>query len=276
MSVNYDEVVLRPGKGVAHYWRDLWSYRELLYFLAWRDVTVRYKQTAIGIAWSIIRPLLTMIIFTVVFGRIAHLPSAGVPYPVLVLSGLLPWTFFSTAVGESANSLITNQSMVSKTYFPRLMLPASSIAVAMIDFLIALALLIPLMIWFHMLPTWRLIALPIFLVLSLLVSFGAGVWLSALNVKYRDFRYVVPFVLQLGLYISPVGFSSAIIASKWRPLFSLNPLVGIIDGFRWCILGKGNSLDYESLLLSIVVGFLLLAGGLRYFLNTERTFADVI
>lgn len=277
MDYPEDELVIRPGQGLRHYWRDLWAYRELFYFLAWRDVAVRYKQTVIGVAWSIIRPLLTMVVFTVVFGRIAQLPAdGGVPYPILVYAAMLPWQFFASSLAESSNSLVANAQMIGKIYFPRLALPASAVIVSFVDFAVAFLILLVLMLVYRFPPGWRLLTLPLFIALAFGASLGAGLWLAALNVKYRDFRYIVPFILQLGLYISPVGFSSSVVPAAWRPFYALNPMVGVIDGFRWAILGGQTPLYLPGLALSVVLVALLFAGGLYYFRHTERTFADVI
>ena len=270
------ELVIEAGKTEGQYWKDIWRYRELFYFLSWRDILVRYKQTVIGVAWSLIRPILTMIVFTVVFGKLAKLPSEGVPYPILVYTALLPWQFFSNSLSESSNSLITNSNLLSKIYFPRLILPTSAVIVGIVDFLISFVILIGLMAWFHFIPQWRILALPFFLALALVTSLGFGLWLAALNVKYRDFRYIVPFIVQFGLYISPVGFSSTIVPEKWRLLYSINPMVGVIDGFRWAILGQNIKLYWPGFILSIVLTAIIFLSGLRYFRNTERVFADVI
>jgi lipopolysaccharide transport system permease protein len=270
------ELVIEAGKTEGQYWKDIWRYRELFYFLSWRDILVRYKQTVIGIAWSLIRPILTMVVFTIVFGKLAKLPSEGVPYPILVYTALLPWQFFSNSLSESSNSLITNSNLLSKIYFPRLILPTSSVIVGIVDFLISFVILIGLMAWFHFVPQWRILALPFFLALALVTSLGFGLWLAALNVKYRDFRYIVPFIVQFGLYISPVGFSSTIVPEKWRLLYSINPMVGVIDGFRWAILGQSIKLYWPGFILSIVLTTVIFLSGLRYFRNTERVFADVI
>jgi lipopolysaccharide transport system permease protein len=270
------ELVIEAGKTEGQYWKDIWRYRELFYFLSWRDILVRYKQTVIGIAWSLIRPILTMVVFTIVFGKLAKLPSEGVPYPILVYTALLPWQFFSNSLSESSNSLITNSNLLSKIYFPRLILPTSSVIVGIVDFLISFVILIGLMVWFHFIPQWRILALPFFLALALVTSLGFGLWLAALNVKYRDFRYIVPFIVQFGLYISPVGFSSTIVPEKWRLLYSINPIVGVIDGFRWAILGQSIKLYWPGFILSIVLTAVIFLSGLRYFRNTERVFADVI
>lgn len=270
------ELVIEAGRTELHYWKDLWRYRELFYFFAWRDILVRYKQTVIGVAWSIIRPLLTMVVFTVVFGKFAKLPSEGVPYPILVYAAMLPWQFFSNSLNESSNSLITNSNLLSKVYFPRLILPASAVIIGIVDFLISFVILIGLMVWFRFAPHWRLLTLSLYLTLALVTSLGFGLWLSALNVRYRDFRYIVPFIGQFGLYISPVGFSSSIVPEKWRLLYSINPMVGVIDGFRWAIIGENIKLYWPGLIFSIVLTVVIFLSGLRYFRNTERVFADII
>jgi lipopolysaccharide transport system permease protein len=270
------ELLIKPDMGALHYWRDIWRYRELFFFLAWRDILVRYKQTVIGIAWSVIRPLATMLVFTVVFGTLAKLPSNGVPYPIMVYAAMLPWQFFANSLTESSNSLIDNANLLTKVYFPRLIVPAGSVIVGLVDFFISLIILFGIMIWYQYLPDIRILLLPFFLVLAFLASFGAGLWLSALNVKYRDFRYVVPFLVQFGLYISPVGFSSSIVPEKWRMLYFLNPMVGVIDGFRWAILGDAFPVYWPGLALSASLTLLMFIGGLLYFRNMERSFADVI
>lgn len=270
------ELIIKPGMGALHYWRDIWRYRELFFFLAWRDILVRYKQTTIGIAWSVIRPLATMLVFTVVFGTLAKLPSNGVPYPVMVYAAMLPWQFFANSLTESSNSLIDNANLLTKVYFPRLIVPAGSVIVGLVDFFISLIILFGIMVWYRFIPDIRMLLLPLFLLLAFLASFGAGMWLSALNVKYRDFRYVVPFLVQFGLYISPVGFSSAIVPEKWRMLYFLNPMVGVIDGFRWAILGDAFPVYWPGLILSTSLTVLMFVGGLLYFRNMERSFADVI
>lgn len=259
-----------------HYWRDIWRYRELFYFLAWRDILVRYKQTAIGIAWSVLRPLATMLVFTIVFGKLAKLPSNGVPYPVMVFSAMLPWQFFANSLTESSNSLIDNSNLLTKVYFPRLIVPAGSVIVGLVDFLISFVILGGLMAWYHCIPDMRVLLLPLFLAMAFLASFGAGLWLSALNVQYRDFRYVVPFLVQFGLYISPVGFSSSIVPERWRYFYFLNPMVGVIDGFRWVLLGDAFPVNWTGLCLSATLTLLMFVGGLWYFRNMERSFADVI
>lgn len=264
------------GMGGRHYWKDLWRYRELFYFLAWRDILVRYKQTTLGIAWALIRPFLTMIVFTIVFSKLAKLPSDNVPYPLLVLAAMLPWQFFASAVGESGNSLIGNANMISKIYFPRLVIPVSSVIVSFVDLLISGILLLAVMFWYGFTPDWRMLAVPLLLLLVFCVALGAGLWIAALTVKYRDFRYVTPFIVQLGLYVSPVGFSSTIIPEQWRLLYNLNPMVGIIDGFRWALLSGPSPVYWPGLALSLSLTLLLLISGTIYFRKTERSFADLI
>jgi lipopolysaccharide transport system permease protein len=270
------DLIIEPGRSEKNYWNDIWRFRELFLFMAWRDILVRYKQTAIGLAWSIIRPVLTMIVFTVVFGRLAKLPSGGVPYPILVFSALLPWQFFSTSFSDASTSLIGNSTMLTKIYFPRLIIPVSTVIVNLIDFLISFIILAGLMIWYHFVPGWSILFLPLFLFLAFVASLSAGLYVAALNVKYRDFKYIVPFVVQFGLYISPVGFSSSIVPEKWKLLYSLNPMVGIIDGFRWSILGGDNQIYLPGLMVSIAVIILILIFSLKYFRKTEKTFADII
>jgi lipopolysaccharide transport system permease protein len=270
------EIVIEPRAPFRDYWRELWDYRELFAFLAWRDISVRYRQTLIGIGWSVLRPVITMAVFTLVFGRLAGLPSGGAPYPILVFAALIPWQFFANALTDSSTSLVENREMISKIYFPRLALPSSSIVVSMVDLLIALAVLVVLMLVYQVLPTWRFLALPPLALLAAAFALGAGLWFSALNVRYRDFRYLVPFIIQFGLFLSPVGFSSAVVPEDLRLLYSLNPMVGVIDGFRWAILGQDAPLYVPGFILSIIIVALLLASGLRYFRATERSFADVI
>ena len=270
-------LVLEPGRAERHYWRDIWAYRELFMILAWRDVAVRYKQTVVGVLWALVRPLLTMIVFTVIFGRLAKLPTEGsAPYPVMVFAGMLPWYLFSTTLSESSNSLVSNANLIGKVYFPRVIVPVSSAVVALIDFVISLAILFALMLWYGFLPGWRVLLLPAFAGLAVLASLGPGLLITALNVKYRDFRYVIPFIVQLGLYVSPVGFSSTIVPDKWRLWYSLNPMVGVIDGFRWCILGGQSQLYLPGFILSLAVVATFLWLGVVYFRRTEQTFADLI
>lgn len=271
------EIVIKPGMSAAYYWREIWRYRELFFFLAWRDILVRYKQTLIGVAWSVIRPLATMLVFTLVFGHFAKLPSNGVPYPVMVFVAMLPWQFFANSLTESSNSLIDNANLLSKVYFPRLIVPASTIIVSLVDFFISCGILGGLMAWYRFVPDFKLLLLlPAFLLMAMLAAFGVGLWLSALNVKYRDFRYVVPFLVQFGLYISPVGFSSAIVPEKWRFIYFLNPMVGVIEGFRWTILGDAFPMNWLGLVISALLVVLIFIGGLLYFRSMERSFADVV
>ncbi len=271
-----EEIIIEPGRGFKHYWRDLWAYRELFYFLAWRDIAVRYKQTVIGVAWSLIRPFLTMVVFTVVFGKLAKLPSGDAPYPILVFVAMLPWQFFSNALTASSESLVGSANMISKVYFPRLAIPTSSVIVSFVDFLLSFAMLLALMAWYQFIPSWRIVMLPLLTLLAFAAAMGVGLWFASLNVKYRDFRFIIPFVVQFGIYVSPVGFSSSIVPSKWRLLYSLNPMVGVIDGFRWAIIGGETGLYLPGLVLSIALVVALLATGIWYFRKTERTFADVI
>jgi lipopolysaccharide transport system permease protein len=270
-------IVIEPGRSELHYWRDLWRYRELFRVLAWRDLSVRYKQTVIGTLWALIRPLLAMVIFTVVFGRIAKLPSDGAaPYPLLVFAGLLPWTFFSTGLAEASNSLISNANLITKVYFPRLIVPTATIVVAFVDLLISFGLLIVLMAWYRFIPDWRVLFLPVFVALAFLASIGPALWITALNVKYRDFRYLIPFIVQFGLYVSPVGFSSSVIPEKWRLIYSLNPMVGVIDGFRWCLLAGQSPLYAPGFALSLAVALFFLWLGIGRFRKMEKSFADLI
>ncbi|MDD5394040.1 MAG: ABC transporter permease [Thiothrix sp.] len=275
MSNDHKTLIIEAGRTERHYWKDLWHYRELFYFLAWRDILVRYKQTTIGFAWALIRPLLTMIVFTLVFSKLAKLPS-DVPYPVLVFAALLPWQFFANAFTDAGASLISNSSMISKVYFPRLVIPTSAVIVSFVDFLISGIILAGLMIWYGFTPDWRIITLPLFIFIAFSAAMGAGLWIAALNVKYRDFRYIIPFVVQFGLYLSPVGFNSNIVPEQWRLLYSLNPMVGVIDGFRWAILGGNTQIYWPGFLLSLGLVSLLLITGILYFRKTEKSFADVI
>jgi lipopolysaccharide transport system permease protein len=270
------ELIIEPGRGIGNYWRDLWQYRELFYFLAWRDLLVRYKQTVIGILWSILRPFLTMIVFTIVFSKLIKLPSDNVPYPVLVYAALLPWQFFANTLAESSTSLIDNQNLLTKVYFPRIIVPASSVIVGLVDFFISLVILAGLMAWYGFAPDWRIVLLPLFLLQALVFAFGCGLWISALNVQYRDFRYVVPFMIQFGLYISPVGFSSSIVPEQWRMLYSLNPMAGVIEGFRWAITGRTALIYWPGYWLSVLLVVLICLSGFWYFRRMERSFADVI
>ena len=270
------ETVLEAGRTESNYWRDLWRYRELFQVLAWRDVSVRYKQTVIGVAWAVIRPFLTMLVLTVIFGTVAKLPSEGnAPYALLVFTGLLPWTFFSMALSDASNSLVGNANLISKVYFPRLIVPVATVVVALVDFLISFSILLIMMVWYQWLPGVQVLFLPLFILLAFFSSLGPSLWITSLNVKYRDFRYVIPFIVQFGLYVSPVGFSSSVVPENWRLLYSLNPIVGVIDGFRWCILGE-SEIYWPSLALSLTMTLLFLWFGIRQFRSMEKSFADLI
>jgi len=271
----WDKVIVAGKKG-QRYWADLWDFRGLFFFLVWRDILVRYKQTVFGIAWSVIRPVLTMIVFSVVFGRIAKLPDGGTPYPILVYAAMLPWQFFSSSFTASTMSMISNVNLVSKIYFPRLIIPIATMMVSVVDFIVAFFIYVLLMFFYSISFSWRMLLLPPFLLMALLSSIGPGVLISAIATKYRDFKYIVPFITQLGLYISPVGFKSNIIPDKWRLIYSLNPLVGVIDGFRWALLGGENTIYVPGMILSTAVIILFLIWGVRYFRRAERYFADVI
>jgi lipopolysaccharide transport system permease protein len=275
------ELILEPGRADRQYWLDLWRYRELFYILAWRDVSVRYKQTAIGVAWAVIQPLLTMVIMTFVFGRVAGLPSEGtVPYALMVFTAMLPWQFFSTSLAAASQSLVGNANLISKVYFPRMIVPASAVMTSFVDFLISFVILVAMMAWYWFWPDWRIATLPLFIALAFLAAIGPGLLITALNVKYRDFRYVIPFLVQIGLYVSPVAYSSTVIRQRFGEtaflVYSLNPMVGVIDGFRWAILGGEAEIFWPGFLLSLALTLVFLAAGLRYFRKTERTFADVI
>jgi lipopolysaccharide transport system permease protein len=268
-------IVIEAGRTAAQYWLDLWRYRELLYFLAWRDIIVHYKQTLIGVAWALVRPLATALVFVLVFSNLAGLPSDGVPYPLLVMAAMLPWQLFANALAQSGGSLLANANLVSKVYFPRLLLPMSAVAVSLVDFLITLIAMVGLMAYYGVSPTWRVLTLPLFVAVAATLALGVGLWLTALSVRYRDIRHVTPFLLQFGLYLSPVGYSSSLVPEHYRLLFGLNPMVGVIDGFRWALLDNAT-LQPAELALSLVLIGLILASGIWYFRHTERTFADVI
>ncbi|MEH2367739.1 ABC transporter permease [Nostoc sp.] len=270
------KLVIKAGQTEQQYWQDIWKYRELFYFLAWRDILVRYKQTAIGLAWALLRPFLTTVVFTVVFGVLLKAPSAGAPYPIVVFSAMLPWQFFSNALSECSNSLISNSNLISKVYFPRLIVPTSAVIVSFVDFMISAIILLGFMAWYNFVPDWRILTLPLFIAIAFAAAMGSGLWLAALNVEYRDFRYIVPFIVQFGLYISPVGFSSSVVPEQWRLLYSLNPMVGVIDGFRWAILGKDFAIYLPGFLLSVGLVILVLITGIYYFRRMERKFADII
>lgn len=268
-------LIIKAGHAEKHYWRDLWRFRELFGILAWRDIAVRYKQTTIGAAWALVRPLLTMIILSVIFGRLGKFPSEGVPYPLFVFAALLPWQFFASALTEASASLVDNERLISKVYFPRMIVPASSVIVSLMDFVVSFAILGGLLAWYQIMPSWRLVTIPLFVGMAFLAALGPGLLITALNVEYRDFRYVIPFIVQFGLYVSPVGFSSTLVPEHWHLVYSLNPMVGVIDGFRWAICGT-DTLHWPGFTVSCFVVVVFLIAGAVYFRRTEKTFADVI
>lgn len=270
-------MILEAGRTDRQYWHDVWRYRELFFILAWRDVSVRYKQTMLGVAWAFMRPFLTMVVFTVVFGQLARLPPGGdVPYAVMVFAGLLPWTLFSSILGDASASVMNNSNLISKVFFPRLLVPMATVMVALIDFAISLTILVGLMIWYAVVPGWQILLLPVFVALTLAAAVGPALWASALVVKYRDFRFVIPFVIQIGLYASPVGFSSSIVPEQWRLLYSLNPMVGIIDGFRWSIIDGASPIYWPGFLISLGAIVLVMWVGISGFRRIERDFADLV
>lgn len=272
-----ETLVIEPGLTEKHYWKDLWQYRELFLVLARRDISVRYKQTVIGLAWALIQPFLTMVVFTVIFGSVAKLPSEGAaPYALMVYAAMLPWQLFASSLTGASDSLVGNANLISKIYFPRLIVPTASVVVAFVDFLISFSILLLLMVWYQFLPSWHILILPFFIVMAFLASIGPGLWITSLNVKYRDFRYVIPFIVQFGLYVSPVGFSSSVVPEQWRLLYSLNPMVGVIEGFRWAILGSESNIYMPGFILSwgVIAFFLWL--GIRQFRRMEKRFADFI
>ncbi len=270
-----EPMVIEAGKSEKHYWRDLWRFRELLGFLAWRDIKVRYKQAVLGAAWALIQPAVTTIIFTLVFGRLAQMPDGGVPYPLLVLAGLLPWQLFTAALSGSSGSLVANSSLISKIYFPRLIVPIASLGVALIDSLIVFGMFVLMALWFGFLPTWHWLLLPAFVLMALSAALGAGLWLTALTVKFRDFRFIVPFLIQIGVFITPVGFRTDFFPN-WRPLLALNPMTSVVDGFRWCLLGGEQIIDLRGMAFGLALIIGAVAGGLWFFRRTERSFADII
>jgi lipopolysaccharide transport system permease protein len=270
-----DDLVIEAGGVSAHYWRDLWRYRDLLVFLTQRDIRVRYKQTVLGIGWVVIQAVTTNFIFTFVFGKVAGMSSGGVPYPLLVAAGQLPWQFFAAALSGSSASLVSNANLISKVFFPRLIIPLSSLGVATVDFLVVLVLYVAASLCFGRLPSWHWAFLPLFIFAALILAFGAGIWFTALSVKYRDFKYIVPFIIQVGVFVSPVGYSASV-APHWRSLMDINPLTGVIDAFRWCLLSDGQPFDLRGIGFSVVISAILTLSGLAYFRSMERTFADVI
>lgn len=269
-------ITIESGRIIRHYWLDLWRYRELFFFMAWRDVLLRYKHMSIGFAWAVIRPFLTMLIFTFVFGKLAKLPSGGVPYPVLVYAGLLPWQFFATAFADAGNSLANKETIITKVYFPRIIVPASAVMVSFVDFLAGGTVLAGLMVWYGFIPNWHILALPLFMLIVFVVALGAGLWISALSAKYKDFRYVIPFVVQIGLYLSPVGFNTALVPEEWRTLYALNPMVGVIEGFRWSLLGVENARFASDVAMAATGALMLLLSGIMYFRRMERSLAELL
>lgn len=275
------KIIIEAGRSEKNYWKDIFRYRELFFILAWRDVSVRYKQTAVGAAWAIMQPFLSMVIMTIVFGRVAGLPSEGsAPYAIMVFSGMLPWQFFSNALSSSSQSLVANASLITKVYFPRLIIPSSTVVVAFVDFIVSFAILILLMIWYQYAPSIRIFTLPLFIIIAFLSALGPGLFITALNVRYRDFRYIIPFIVQFGLYVSPVGFSSTVIREKIGDMgflaYSLNPMVGVIDGFRWAILSDTPHPFWPAFMVSMSSAFVFLILGVCIFRKTERSFADII
>ncbi|WP_421999014.1 ABC transporter permease [Reyranella sp.] len=270
-------LVLEAGRADRQYWLDIWRYRELFFILAWRDVAVRYKQTVIGLVWAFVRPFMTMVVFTVVFGKLAKLPTEGTaPYAVMVFSALLPWTLFASILNEASSSVVSNGNLISKVYFPRMIVPLSTVVVALIDFFVSLVILAGLILWYGAYPGWQIVFLPLFVLMALLAGIGPAVWAAGIIVKYRDFRFIIPFVTQIGLYVSPVGFSSQIVPPEWQLLYSINPMVGVIDGFRWCILGGDSPIYWPGFLISLVVIVGMLVFAIHTFRRTERSFADII
>lgn len=270
------EIIIEPHRNVSNYWRDLWRYRELFYFMAWRDILLRYKNMTIGFAWAILRPLLTMLILTLVFNKFAKLPSYDIPYPILVYTALLPWQFFASAFADAGNSLVNKESIINKIYFPRLIVPTSSVVVSFVDFMAALTILALLLAWYRYLPGWHILALPLFMGMVFMMALGAGLWMSALSVKYKDFRYIIPFTVQIGLYLSPIGYDSSLVPDEWRTWYALNPMVGIIEGFRWAVLGRISGNIIQDMGLSIIIMALITLSGLVYFRRIERSLSELI
>lgn len=273
---NLPLIIIRPSKGwVSINLREIWQYRDLLYFLVWRDIKVRYKQTALGVLWAFIQPFLAMVVFSVFFGGLAGLPSDGIPYPIFTFTALLPWQYFSNALNQSGNSLVANQQLITKVYFPRLIIPVSAVLSGLVDFGIAFLLLLAMMLYYRISPTLALLTLPLFLLLTVATALAVGLWLSALNVEYRDVRYTIPFLTQFWLFATPIAYPSSIVPESWRALYGLNPMAGVVEGFRWALLGKETGVG-PMIIVSIMVVAILLVGGLVYFRRMEKNFADVI
>lgn len=268
-------LTIESGRSEKNYWLDLWHFRELAGFLTWRDIKVRYKQAAIGVAWVVLQPLIQTVLLTLVFSKLAKMPDGGLPYPMIVISGLLPWQFFSSAFSASSNSLIGNSNLISKVYFPRLILPISTVLVSLFDFIIIQALALVLSAYYGVPMSWRLVILPLFVLHTIVISLGAGFWITALTVKYRDFRFITPFIVQVGVFVTPIGFRSDVFPG-WRSLLSLNPLTSVVDGFRWCMLGGNTAVDLQGLIISISISVILMVSGIWYFRRTESSLADII
>ena len=268
--------IIKPSHGwISLRLQELWEYRELLFFLAWRDISVRYKQTVLGAAWAIIQPFFTMLVFSLFFGRLGKIPSDGLPYPIFAYAALLPWQYFATALTNSSDSLVGSANLLSKVYFPRLVIPTASVLPAVIDFALAFIVLLGMMFFYGIAPTWNVIWLPLFLLLALITALGVGLWLSAMNVQYRDIRYTIPFLTQFWMFASPVAYPSSIVPESWRLLYGLNPMVGVIEGFRWALLGTDTSFGPMTV-VSLVTALVLLVSGAFYFRRVEKTFADVV
>lgn len=274
-AARYHTVIEPPGRWISLNLREVWRYRDLLSMLVWRDFSSRYRQSLLGVGWAIVRPVFSVVVFTVIFGTVAKLPSDGIPYPLFSFAAMMPWLYFSQALASATNSLVGGSALVTKVYFPRLILPFSSVISGLVDFAIQLALLLPLMYWYGVAPTWTILLVPLFVLQCMIVAMAAGLWLTALNVKYRDFGHLVPFVTQIWMYLSPIVYSSSLIPERWRPVYSLNPLVGVIDGFRWAMLGQGQP-DWTMLAVSFSVVMAMFISGLYYFRRVEQTFADII
>src|SRR2546421_2607530 len=269
-------LIIRPARGWASLGlKEVWAYRELLYFLTWRDIKVRYKQTVLGAAWAIIQPFFIMVVFSLFFGKLAGVPSDGIPYPIFTYCALLPWQLFAHALGESSNSLVANERLITKVYFPRLVVPLSAVLGGLVDFVIAFVILLGMMAYYHIAPTIMLFALPLFVLLAIMTALAVGLWLSALNVQYRDVRYTITFITQFWLFATPVAYSSSLVPERWRALYGLNPMAGVVEGFRWALLGKTEG-PGAMLYVSVGVVILLLIGGLYYFRRMEQTFADIV